>query len=235
MGVKQPPVYGDVIDLTYSHVVDSLKNAPFTVFHKILTNTMATRNSIDKDKLNGYSLKFWLIGLVVINLILTGSSLLSQFIFKEKLVYVDAMKLVTNYKGMEIAKKELDVKSQGWNANLDTLRRELEEAVAGYEKSKKLLSTREKQLTEELLKAKQDQYLNYQEVVKSTFQKTDQEYSAKILGKVNDYIKRYGEEHGFTIIFAATQYGNIAYANNDLDITDELLQGLNDEYQAVSK
>lgn len=196
---------------------------------------MITKNPSGKNGLIDNRLKFWLLSLIVINLALSGTSLFNQFLFKEKLVYVDAMKLVTNYKGMEQAKKELEIKSQGWDANLDTLRRELEESVASYEKNGNLLSIREKQLTEELLKTKQEQYLNYQEVVKSTLQKTDQEFSTKILSKVNDYIKRYGEEHGFTIIFAATQYGNIAYANKDLDITDELLRGLNEEYQVISK
>jgi len=196
---------------------------------------MITKKSNENSRSSDRQWKLWLLVLIVINLGLSGSSLFNQFLFNEKLVYVDAMRLVSNYKGMEQAKREIEIKSQSWNANLDTLRKELEESVSSYEKNGKLLSIREKQLTEELLKTKQEQYLNYQEVVKNSLQKTDQEISTKILGKVNDYIKRYGEEHGFTIIFAATQYGNIAYANKDLDITDELLKGLNEEYQVVSK
>ncbi len=196
---------------------------------------MAAKNLNEKNGANDNNTKYWLLGLIVINLVLTGASLFNQFIFKEKLVYVDALKLVTNYKGMELAKKELEQKSENWNANLDTLRKELEVSLSNFEKNKNLLSIRERQLTEELIKTKQEQYLNYQEVVKNTFQKTDQELSSKMLSKVNDYIKRYGEDHGFTIIFAATQYGNIAYANKEFDITDDLLIGLNEEFQIVSK
>jgi outer membrane protein len=136
---------------------------------------------------------------------------------------------------MELAKKELENKAQTWNANLDTLRKELEESITKYERTKNALSLREKELTEELLKTKQEQYLNYQDFVKTSYEKTDQEYSSKILSKVNDYIKRYGEDHGYTIIFAATQYGNIAYANKEHDITEELLKGLNEEYQLTTK
>jgi outer membrane protein len=178
---------------------------------------------------------YWTLALVAINMILTGFLLLNHFKSNESVVYVDAVKLVANYKGMDVAKKELEARSLNWNANLDTLQRELESTVANYEKTRNILSAREKQLTEELLRTKQEQFLNYQQMVKESFQKADQEYSTKVLGKVNEFIKRYGEEHGFTIIFAATQYGNIAYANTDLDITDELLTGLNTEYQVSAK
>jgi outer membrane protein len=47
---------------------------------------------------------------------------------------------------------------------------------------------------------------------------------------VNEYVKRYGEKNGYTIILANTQIGNIAYAEDRIDITDEVLKGLNSEY-----
>jgi outer membrane protein len=66
--------------------------------------------------------------------------------------------------------------------------------------------------------------------VKEQYQRQDQELSQKILDKVNDFIKRYGKDHGYTFIMAATQYGNIVYAEDYVDITDEVLVGLNAEY-----
>ena len=83
---------------------------------------------------------------------------------------------------------------------------------------------------EELIQAKQDQFTNYQQVIQEKFQKEDQELSKKVMDKVNDYIKRYGKKEGYKIIHAATQYGNIVYAQDGLDITDEVLKGLNSEY-----
>ena len=152
-----------------------------------------------------------------------------QFDKKDAIVYVDSIKLVNGYKGMQAARKEFELKTQAWNANLDTLKTELDVKIKEYEATKAKLSAKEKALTEELLQTKHEQFLNYQNVVAEKVQKEDQELTQKVLGKVNDYIKKYGEDNGYAIIMAATQYGNIVYAEKGTDITDQVLAGLNKE------
>lgn len=152
-----------------------------------------------------------------------------QFDKKESIVYVDAIKLVTGYKGMQAARKEFELKSAAWKANLDTLKTEFESKVKEYQATHTKLTAKEKALMEELLATKEEQYLNYQNIVTEKIQKEDQELTTKVLGKVNDFIKKYGEEKGYAIIMAATQYGNIVYAQKGMDITDEVLLGLNKE------
>lgn len=152
-----------------------------------------------------------------------------QFDKKDSIVYVDAIKLVNGYKGMQAARKEFELKTQAWKANLDTLKTELESKIKEYESTRLKLSAKEKSLMEELLQTKQDQFMNYQNIISEKIQKEDQELTTKVLGKVNDFIKKYGEEKGYSIIMAATQYGNIVYAEKGMDITEEVLVGLNKE------
>lgn len=166
--------------------------------------------------------------------IVLGVGLIILFILymqaDKAIVYVDAQKLVVGYKGMQAARKEFEAKAAVWKANLDTLGAEVEAQVQSYEQKKLTLSDREKKLTEELIQSKQDQFLNYQQVIQEKVQQEDQQLSKKVLDKVNDYLKRYGKEKGYKIILAATQYGNIVYANEGMDITDEVMKGINDEF-----
>lgn len=163
--------------------------------------------------------------------VIVGLLVLIGFQFKrgDSIVYVDAGKLVNGYRGMQSARQEFELKAGVWKANLDTLKLELEGKMKEYERTEKKLSAKEKQLTEELIRAKQEQFVNYQNVITEKIRKEDQELTSKVLGKVNDYIKHYGEEKGYSIIMAATQYGNIVYAEKGTDITDEVLEGLNRE------
>ena len=171
----------------------------------------------------------WEIGFKVLVIIGLLVVIAFQFEKKEAIVYVDAVKLVNGYKGMQAARKEFEFKTSAWKANLDTLKTELEEHVKEYEATRNKLSAKEKTLTEELLRTKQEQYINYQNIIAEKIQKEDQELTSKVLGKVNDYIKKYGEGNGYAIIMAATQYGNIVYAEKGKDITDKVLEGLNQE------
>ena len=173
------------------------------------------------------------IGLVLaaISLVVSITAIaLHYFPNKSTIVYVDAQKLVSGYKGMQEARKEFELKAKSWQSNLDTLRMELEAQIKEYEVSSVKLSLKEKALTEELIRTKQEQYMNYREIVSEKVKKEDQELTSKVLNKVNDYVKRYGEEKSYSIIMAATQFGNIVYAEKGTDITEEVLQGLNLEY-----
>jgi outer membrane protein len=166
--------------------------------------------------------------------VLLGAAIVILFVLhlqsKQELVYVDAQKLMAEYKGTQIARKDFEGKSVIWKANLDTLRSEVESKMKDYETKKAGMSAKEKILMEELIQAKQDQFLNYQQVIQEKVQKEDQELTRKVLDKVNEYIKKYGKENDYKIILAATQYGNIVYAEDGIDITKEVLAGLNKEY-----
>lgn len=163
-----------------------------------------------------------LVGLIVISLFLFSKS--------HKIVYVDSIKVLSGYKGMEYAKKEYDVKVSVWNANLDTLKMEMEGKFQEYESKRMQLTAKEKELMEELLETKRQQYMNYQQMVAEKMKKEDQELTAKVYTKVNEYLKRYGEQKGYAFILGANQYGNIVYAENAVNITDEVIEGLNKEY-----
>lgn len=163
-----------------------------------------------------------IVGIVVL--------LFLQFKSSDSIVYVDSIKLMNGYDGMKEARKEYEAKAAVWRLNLDSLKSELESKIKEYQVKQSSLSTKEKQLTEELLHSKQQQFMNYQQVLSEKIQREDQELTALVLGKVNDYIKKYGEEKGYDIIMAATQYGNIVYSEKAMDITDKVLQGLNEQY-----
>jgi outer membrane protein len=143
------------------------------------------------------------------------------------IVYVDAVKLMNGYTGMQQARKDYEAKTGIWQANVDSLKLELSNSIQEYQTKQQKLPVKEKALMEELLRTKQEQFMNYQQAVADKIQKEDQELTTKVLGKVNDYIKKYGEENDYEIIMAATQYGNIVYAQQGKDITDEILEGLN--------
>lgn len=149
----------------------------------------------------------------------------------DSVVYVDSQRLVMGYKGMTVARQEFEVKVTGWKSNLDTLNSEVENSIKDYERKRSGLTAKERQLTEELIRSKQQQFVNYQQVVQEKIQKEDEELSRKVMDKVNEYMKKYGRQKGYKIILAATQYGNIVYAEDMIDVTDEVMKGLNDEYR----
>jgi outer membrane protein len=147
-----------------------------------------------------------------------------------KLVYVDSAKLVNEYKGMQAARKTYQQKASTWKANIDTLAQEVQHQIMNYEKENAKLSAKERKLSEELIRVKQKQLMDYQQAMNAQAKQEDEKMTGEVISQVNAYLKKYGKDKGYKIVMAATEYGNIAYADEALDITQEVLDGLNKEY-----
>jgi outer membrane protein len=148
----------------------------------------------------------------------------------ETVVYVDSAKLLNNYKAMEAARATYQSKVNTWKANIDTLASEVHKLAFKYEHESNAMSVKERSLSQELIRAKQKQLSDYQQAINAQAEQEDAKMTSDIVAQVNVYLKKYGEQHGYKIILAATDYGNLAYADPGLDITNEVLQGLNAEY-----
>jgi len=172
------------------------------------------------------------INLVVGTMSLLGLIVLAVYVFTipQKLVYVDSTKLVNEYKGMQDARASYQKKAVAWKANIDTLTSEVQIQIMNYEKESSKLSVKERQLSEELIRTKQKQLMEYQQAMNTQAKQEDVKMTGEVVQQINAYLKKYGAQNGYKIVMAATEYGNIAYADEGLDITEDVLIGLNNEY-----
>lgn len=146
---------------------------------------------------------------------------------KERLAYVDSNKLLENYQGMVKARKAYNSKAAGWQANIDTLTLDLQRAIKDFEKESRSMSEKEVELSKKLLRVKQQNLADYQKAIQEKAKQEDLQLTQEVVNTLNAYLKKYGEENNYEIIFAATEIGNIVYADHAIDITDKVLQGLN--------
>jgi outer membrane protein len=172
----------------------------------------------------------FLFGIGVLNLLAIITLSIIVFTNDQKVVYVDSSKLLNNYKGMQAARAAYQQKANAWKANIDTLANEIQQQIFTYEMESPKMTAKERQLSQELIRNKQKQFSDYQQAMNTQAQQEDSKMTSDVVTQINAYLKKYGESKGYKIILAATEYGNLAYADEGLDITDEVLEGLNREY-----
>lgn len=177
----------------------------------------------------------WIIYVSLIFSVAAISLSLYYSLKKENIVYVDSLKLLSQYKGSQAAKAEYDKKVSVWKANIDTLTSELNTEITKYQKDKPKLTAREKKLTEELITSKQQQLENYKAAISQNASKEDQEVTSRVFKEISEFLKGYGERHGYDFILGATNVGNVVYARKGKNITDEVIKELNAQYQTVKK
>lgn len=159
-------------------------------------------------------------------------SVFSFFYFQSssELVYVDVNKLLESYDRTKVVRAEFEAKAKTMNANVDSLVTNWQKELQLYEKERSSLTAKELELKQELLGNKQQQINNYQQAIQKQIQEEDQKSTQTVINDINDYVKDYGKTKGYKIIFGASGGGNIMYADEASDLTQEVLEGLNAEF-----
>ena len=152
-----------------------------------------------------------------------------HFAHQENIAYIDSAKLLNNYQGMTNARSVYQQKAKIWQSNIDTLMQEVQAAMKDYERNSTGMTQKEKALSEELLKSKQQQLVSYQKSIQEKAAQEDQQMTQQVITEVNNYIKQFGEVHQYKVILVANETGNIAYAQEGIDVTEEVLAGLNQQ------
>ena len=173
------------------------------------------------------------LGLAILATLLAIFSTISVLTKETKVAYVDSVKLMDGYDGMKKAREAYKKKASQWQANVDTLTKEVQLAIMDYEKQVSKMTKIELSLTKEVIKNKQEKLANYQRAIQSKAQQEDAEMTQQVLTRVNGLIKDYGKANGYQVIFGANGSGNIIYAVDAMDITDEVLKVLNSDYNGL--
>lgn len=172
-------------------------------------------------------------GFFAVNAILiaaVGYLFYQQTEMKEECVYVDVNVLMADYNGMKEAREAFEEKSKTWQANVDSLIVDFQNEIKTYEKERSKMTKKENELQQELLRNKQQQLGNYQQAIQKQSEEEDNRLTGDVVNEVNAYITEYGKTHNYKIILGANSSGNILYAQEGVNITEDVLNGLNTEY-----
>ena len=150
-------------------------------------------------------------------------------------VYVDVNKLMDGYSRTKVERAKFEEKAKTLNANVDSLISDWQNELKLYEKERSKMTKKELELKQQLLSNKQQQINNYQQAVQKQIQEEDQKATQTVINDINDYVKAFGKEKGYKIIFGASGSGSIMYADEASDLTTEVLEGLNADFEGTNE
>ncbi len=167
--------------------------------------------------------------------LVTLTTLLSGFaVYKSmnpmKIAYIRSADMVYSYDGMKEAQKAYQEKMNTWQANVDTLRLELERNFNTYTREQSKLSEKEKLERQNLLNREQQNYNQYAQTIKEKSKTEEQTMTEGVLNQVNSFIEEYAKKHGYDMVIGTTTSGNLLYAKEYMNITDDVLKALNENY-----
>lgn len=149
-----------------------------------------------------------------------------------KIVYVNLDTIMYRYEFALDINKEMISKEARISATLDGKRKKLEEEIADFEYrcNAKLLATEEQFIEErDKIIKKEQEFVKLRDELYMQLESENMARSKELRDSINSYILEHNQTKGYDFIL--TKIGdNILYANSTLDITMEIVEGLNKRY-----
>lgn len=154
----------------------------------------------------------------------------------EKIVYVNSDSLLTKYQYFKDLKVKLDAKSKTAQTDLASKQQAFQREVSQYQQQANTLPADQRAATEERLARKQQELQAYSQNAGAALQNEQASENEKLYDKVADYLKGYAKKKGYKMVLTYAK-GNsaILFADESLDVTSEVIVGLNEAYKSDKK
>ena len=154
-----------------------------------------------------------------------------------KIAYVDYDSLLANYNFAQDVQKELIRKEMSINNTIEKERKSLQEEAAAFEYKvqNNVFATQERAQAEyeKIMKKDQDLLQRGQTMIAELEQVRNAKYN-ELTQCINDYIQEYNATAKYDFILTKMG-GNMLYANEAMDITKDVVNGLNAKYTSNEK
>ncbi|MFO7851837.1 MAG: OmpH family outer membrane protein [Bacteroidota bacterium] len=158
---------------------------------------------------------------------------IEQKLTPNKIAYVEIDSIILNFDMYFDLRENLIQKQQSSEAELNTKGRQYESGARDYEeKVRKGLVTRATaaQMEQQLLQQQQN-LLNLRDELEGQLMEEEQVMNRKILDYIYDFLEEFSDDNNYDYILAKSFGSPVMYANDSLNITDEVLKGVNYKYR----
>jgi outer membrane protein len=159
----------------------------------------------------------------------TATATASAPVCNIRIAYVDYDSLLLKFNLAQEMQKELIRKEMSINNIIEKERKTLQEEAAAFENKvqNNVFATQERAQAEyEKIMKKDQELLQRSQAMIAEFEKESITKSSEVTQSIMEYIKEYNSDAKFDFILTKMG-GNMLYANEALDITDEVVKGLN--------
>jgi outer membrane protein len=155
---------------------------------------------------------------------------------KEGIVFVNSDSLLNNYEYFKQLRTTFEQKSKKAQTDLQAKGAAFQREVATYQKNAPTLSADQRAATEERLARKQQELAAYNQNAGNALANEEAAENEKLYNKVSDYLKKYGKDKGYKLVLTYSKSNpTILFADESLDVTKEVVAGLNAEYKKEKK
>jgi len=151
---------------------------------------------------------------------------------KGAIVYINSDSLLSKYAYYAAVKAKLQSLSQNAQTEIATKGQAFQKEVAAYQKGASSLNLAQRTATEKRLAKKQQDLQALNQNTAAQLQEEQETQNSKLYDKIAAYLKTYCKAKGYKIVLTYSKANPaMLYGDESLDVTQDVLTGLNEEYK----
>ncbi len=154
----------------------------------------------------------------------------------EEIVFVNSDSLLNNYNYFKDLRATMEDKSKKAQSDLTAKGNAFQREVAEYQQKAKDMSADERAATEQRLARKQQELAAFNQNASSALANESASENEKLYDKVSEYLKGYAKKKGYKMVLTYSKSNpSLLFADESLDVTSDVVKGLNEAYKSTKK
>ena len=153
---------------------------------------------------------------------------------KVKIAYIDLDSLQNNYGYYKKIKVELEGKQKSANTELTSMQKKFQTRAMALQQKAQTMTPQEQEKAMAEMNSMQGDLQNRQQSIEGELFEYNAKMKEDILARIQNFLKTYNRDSRYSYIFSY-EPGFMFYKDSSLDITNDVIKGLNDLYATEKK
>jgi outer membrane protein len=152
-----------------------------------------------------------------------------------KLAYINSDSVLKHYDYLKVNREQLEAKTKKMDQDLQNRTTGLRNEIANYQRSVSGMTLGQARAAEEDLGKKQQNLQLYQQSLQQQLMQEEAKLNKELYDRITGFLKGYGREKGLQVVLKFDPTSDVLYGGESLDITQDVIKGLNESYQTEKK
>jgi len=149
-----------------------------------------------------------------------------------QVAYIKSDSVLKHYEYLEVNRVQLESKTKKLGEEYRNRAIGLQNEITTYQRNQSNMTLSQVRAVEEDLGKKQQNLQMYQQSLSQQLQEEEAKLREELYDRITTYLKKYGTEKGLQVVLKYDVTSDVLFAGEALDITSDVIKGLNEEYQA---
>lgn len=148
------------------------------------------------------------------------------------IAYINSDSVIKHYAFMDDTKATLEAKAKKLDTDLNNRANTLRGEIAAYQRNVSNMTIGQAKALEEDLGKKQQNLQLYQQSLSQQLAEEEAKLNKELYDRITGFLKTYSEENGIQVVMKFDPTSDVLYGKPALDITNVVLERLNEQYKS---